>query len=143
MPNKPLLLDAGPLGMIAHPKPNYEFARWFDSLLDSDIKIIVPEITDFEVRRSFLLNGMSRALERLNQLKIRLNYLPITTEMMLQAAQFWADARKRGHPVGDPKELNGDVILAAQAVSVDGIVVTENVGHLAQFADARSWKDIS
>jgi hypothetical protein len=32
------------------------------------------------------------------------------------------------------------VILAAQAERVDAIVVTENVGHLSLFVDARDWR---
>jgi len=50
---------------------------------------------------------------------------------------------KKGHPTCDPKELDCDVILAAQALSVNAIVATENIGHLVRFVHARHWKDIS
>jgi len=56
---------------------------------------------------------------------------------MLKAAEFWADARKRGRPTADPKELDGDVIVAAQAIEAGAIVATENVGHLARYVTAR------
>jgi len=46
-------------------------------------------------------------------------------------------------PTADPKELDGDVILAAQALQVGGAIVTENVGHLAQFVEAKSWREIT
>ena len=62
---------------------------------------------------------------------------------MLRAAELWAEARKRGQPTADPKVLDGDVILAAQALQVGGIVVTDNIGHLSQFVDARRWSDIT
>jgi hypothetical protein len=68
-------------------------------------------------------------------------YLPLTTSQMLKA-DMWAMARKVGQPTADPKELDCDVILAAQALSVNAIVATENIGHLARFVDARHWKDI-
>jgi hypothetical protein len=34
------------------------------------------------------------------------------------------------------------VILAAQALEVNGIVATDNVNHLARFVTARTWRDI-
>ncbi len=68
--------------------------------------------------------------------------------MMLRAAQLWADARRKGKPTADEKELDGDVILAAQALlateaSEDPIVATTNVGHLSLFIKADSWKNIT
>ncbi len=55
------------------------------------------------------------------------------------------EARQRGRPTADPKALDGDVILAAQATLVadegnEVIVATTNVGHLSQFVDAREWR---
>jgi predicted nucleic acid-binding protein len=60
-------------------------------------------------------------------------YLPITTAIMRDAARLWADARSRGFPTASPQGLDGDVILAAQALSVQGSVATTNRGHLAAF----------
>jgi predicted nucleic acid-binding protein len=82
-------------------------------------------------------------VQRLDQLKAALTYLPLTTTTMLRAAELWADARRRGTPTADPKELDGDVILAAQALQVGGLVVTENVGHLARFVEAKGWREIA
>jgi hypothetical protein len=64
---------------------------------------------------------------------------------MLKAAELWADSRKKGQPTCDPKELDCDVILAAQAlsVSVKAIVATNNIGHLGRFVEARKWQSIS
>ena len=140
--NKPIMLDSSPLGKLAHPRPNPEIMAWFTQLLDANAIVMIPEITDYEVRRSLLLSGLSKSLTRLNQLKQVLIYRPITTDIMLKAAELWADARKRGKPTADLKELDGDVILAAQALQVDAIVATENVGHLSLFVEAKHWKDI-
>jgi hypothetical protein len=58
------------------------------------------------------------------------------------AAALWADARKRGLPTADPKELDCDAILAAQSLEVGAIVATENVGLLTRYVVARHWRDI-
>lgn len=141
--NRPIILDAGPLGKIAHPKPNPQIAEWFKLIVGSGVEIYVSEVADYEVRRSLLLKGLERSVERLDELKDELTYLPLTTAQMLKAASIWAMAWKSGQPTADPKELDCDVILAAQALSVNAIVATENIKHLERFVDARHWKDIS
>jgi predicted nucleic acid-binding protein len=92
------------------------------------------------VRRELLRAGKTKGIDRLNQLKMQLTYLPLDTAMILRAAEFWALARNQGRPTADPSELDCDVILAAQAERVDAIVATENVGHLSLFVDARDWR---
>ena len=54
--------------------------------------------------------------------------------------------QERGN--GDPKELDADVLIAAQALDMelppsDFIIATVNVGHLAQFAPATLWTNIT
>ena len=61
---------------------------------------------------------------------------------MRRAAEMWAIARQQGTPTADPREIDADVILAAQAESVGAVVATENVGHLSLFVDARRWREI-
>jgi predicted nucleic acid-binding protein len=143
--NKPIILDTGPLGMIAHPKPNPQIAEWFKRMVGSGVKIIVAEVADYEVRRNLLLERLERSVDRLDELKQELTYLPLTTAQMLKAAELWADSRQKGQPTCDPKELDCDVILAAQAlsVSVKAIVATDNIGHLGRFVDARHWNDVT
>jgi hypothetical protein len=51
--------------------------------------------------------------------------------------------RRHGVPTADPRELDGDAILAAQALQAQAIVVTDNVRHLSRFVEAKSWTDIS
>jgi predicted nucleic acid-binding protein len=85
----------------------------------------------------------SKSIERLDQLKSLLTYLPINTEAMIKAAEFWAEARRRGKPTADPQALDGDAILAAQAAQMNAVVATENVGHLSLFVEARPWEQIS
>lgn len=139
----PIMLDTGPLETITHPRRNPDTAKWLQHLLQAVIPIILPEITDYELRRNLLLEGLTASLHRLDRLKELLIYLPLTTETMLLAAQLWAEARKQGHPTADPKALDGDVILAAQAMHANAIIATENIGHLSRFVTAKHWRNIS
>ena len=54
--------------------------------------------------------------------------------------------QSRGLPTSDPRELDVDVILAAQALNLgvpanDLVVATTNVRHLSRFLDARLWTE--
>lgn len=140
---KPVLLDTGPLGRIAHPTASPEIAAWFVDLVRQGFEVIVPEIADYELRRNLVLEGLAESVKRLDDLGQRLKYLPLSTEHMRKAADLWAQARKAGQPTADDKSLDGDVILAAQALSVQGVVATENVGHLSRFCVAKNWKDVT
>ena len=143
-----IILDSGPLGMVTNPqaKPPYlKCQLWLDSLLKNGEMVLLPEIADYEVRRELIRAGKERGIRKLDLFKKVLTYRPLTTEVMLLAAQLWADSRRRGRPTAEPNALDGDVILAAQAIleaseGNDVVIATTNVGHLSQFIDARQWR---
>ena len=138
------MLDSGPLGRLTHAdySRNREHREWLASLLDHDVAVFLPEIADYEVRRSLILENLTGSLANLDTLPSLINYVPITTADMHKAAELWAKSRKSGRSVGDPKELNADVILAAQAIRLGAIIATDNIGHLAQFTPAKRWSEI-
>jgi predicted nucleic acid-binding protein len=144
---KIVLLDAGPLGMVTHPRKNIEIKTWLQISLRSNLIIKIPEIADYEVRRELLRANKPKGIQRLNILKLTLGYLPITTDTMLRAADIWAQARQQGRPTADDKSLDADVILAAQALLIreqgeEVIIATTNVAHLSRFTEARTWDEI-
>ena len=98
-----VMLDSGPLGKLAHPKPRVETVEWLDRLTDAGYTVVLPEVADFEVRRGLLAAGLIRSRKRLDELKAELVYQPITTSVMLRAAELWAEARRRGRPTADPR----------------------------------------
>lgn len=112
-----------------------------------------PEITDYEVRRELRLYSKTRGLRNLDALAVPERFLPLTTVAMRRAAEFWADLRRLGLPTADRLALDADVILCAQAATLEpaawghaeaGVVIaTGNVGHLSRLADARRWQDIN
>jgi predicted nucleic acid-binding protein len=146
-----VLLDTGPLGMVTNPQATVQTERcnrWMEGLLARGVRVLIPEIADYELRRELLRAEKVAGLRRLDALVEALDYLPITTAAMRQAAVFWAEARRQGRPTADDKALDGDVILAAQAVLAKteddvAIVATENVGHLSRFVTAYVWWEIS
>lgn len=139
---KKIVLDTGPLSKLCDPARNQELSSWLKAMLAANAEIYVPEIADYEARRGMLHRNMARAITRLNQLGATLIYLPLDTEVMRRAAELWAKLRKKGQPTADPHALDGDVILAAQAEKVGGIVATENVGHLTRVVRAKHWNQV-
>ena len=138
----PIVLDTGPLGMITHPRKSMEIARWFETLLNAGAEVILPEIADYELRRSLIHTGRARSLDRLDDLKRSIRYEPLNTSLMLKAAELWAQLRTRGLATADEHALDGDVILAAQAMQLGGTIATENVKHLGRMVPALAWRDI-
>jgi predicted nucleic acid-binding protein len=144
-----VLLDTGPLGLLTNPKPtqdNLACTRWLQSLSNQGVRILVPEIVDYELRRELLRVNKANGIARLEAVIAQAEYLPITTSAMRQAAAFWAQARQQGQPTAGDKTIDGDVILAAQAATLgvpDAIIATTNVGHLSRFATADLWQNVS
>jgi hypothetical protein len=64
---------------------------------------------------------------------------------MRKAAEFWADARRRGYATAPDLALDGDVILAAQAVTLGNnvVIATDNVNHLSRYATVAPWDRIA
>jgi predicted nucleic acid-binding protein len=143
-----VFLDTGILGMITNPRKYPEVRAWLQRLGTAGIEVWVPEIADYELRRELLRRGARIRLQRLDELKQIGNYQPITTDAMLQAAAFWAQARNQRYQTADNTSLDADVILAAQAATFNASgcqveVVTLNVGHLSRYGiSAKPWDQV-
>jgi predicted nucleic acid-binding protein len=146
-----VFLDAGPLGLLFNPRGKSKPDRcrqWVKDLAATGARVFVPEIADYEVRRKLIHIGATAGIRRLDQVKATLDYAPITTDAMLLAAELWAKARRAGLATAGPDALDGDCILAAQAVvaadAADRVTVaTDNVSHLSRFVDADLWEAIT
>ena len=121
-------------------------SQWLESLLMVDCSVYIPEICDYELRRELIRANRREGLQRLDDLKNTLEYLPITTSVMNMAADFWARARNMRRQATDDKALDADMILVAQATESclgSAIIATTNVKHLSLFARAKLWRDIA
>lgn len=143
-------LDTGPVGLISSPRSRpaaLACQRWARDLIAAGVRVLVPEVADYEVRRELVRLGATAGLARLDRLKVGFEYLPITTDAMLRAAELWAQARRGGRPTAHPRDLDADCILAAQALEAidpgDALTVaTANVGHLGLWVAAEPWANI-
>lgn len=146
-----ILLDSGPLGLATNPResdPARRCKAWLASILATGVRVLVPGITDYEVRRELLRAKRPKGVARLDALAETVGYLPLDTVVLRLAAELWAQARNAGLPTAADAALDADVILAAMArlAAEDGhevVVATTNVGHLGRFVDARPWESIA
>jgi len=146
-----ILLDSQPLGLISTPVRSANvvaITNWARSCLAAGHSIYIPEVIDYELRRELLRARKVNGVTKLNSLRSLLSFLPITSDAMLCAADLWATSRQSGLSTGDPKKLDIDVILAAQALTIGApastlIVATSNASHLSRFVAADRWTDIA
>lgn len=147
--NQVIVLDTGPLGLATNPKLSTESAacaQWLQAHISAGNRIIIPEIADYELRRELLRANKTKGIARLDSLAKFLEYLPIITLAMRQAAELWAQARQQGQPTAGDRTIDGDMILVAQAVTLsasDLVIATTNVGHLSRFIAAELWQSIA
>jgi predicted nucleic acid-binding protein len=110
--------------------------------------VMVPAVTYYEVLRELELRDAQNQIARLKAFCLHPGrFIPLTTGHLEAAAQLWAKARKTGMSTADPQALDGDVILAAQALSLglpvsDFIIATTNPGHISRFAPCDLWTNI-
>lgn len=145
------VLDAGPFGLVAGPgisPQSVACQRWARGLLAAGVRIVIPEVADYEVRRELIRRGATAGIARLDRAVAAFDFYPITRDVMLRAAELWARARRGGYPTANPDALDCDVIVAATAELAANpgdlvTVATTNLGHLGRFVDARPWEQIA
>jgi predicted nucleic acid-binding protein len=123
-------------------------SQWLQELVLNNVRVLVPEIADYEIRRELIRANKVNGIQRLDRLKTELGYLPLNTDIMLQAAQLWATARNQGQPTANDTALDADVIMAATALIIseqgrNTVIATTNAKHISRFTVAQNWQDIS
>ena len=155
-------LDTGPLGWACYARPSPyqesgQFQQWMKTALRKRIKIIVPAIADYELRRELIRNGSLDSRAKLDMIESGRHpdfpgiiSLPLADAAVKRAAGLWAEARNKGYATAQEKALDGDVMIAAQVLEHTGsasrfLVVTTNVKDLARYVGnrARPWNAIT
>jgi predicted nucleic acid-binding protein len=147
-----IVLDSGPLGTACGRRGRPEvddITFWLIQAKANGVLVVIAEVADYEVRRGLTKAGARDGVTRLDALCGEYSYAPISTAAMRRAASLWAEARARGLPTAGERTLDGDAILAAQALEYAGlgdelVVATDNARHLSRFpVDARPWDQIT
>jgi hypothetical protein len=148
-----IIPDTHPLSLVCQRrgKPEADACRdWLLNCTRAGLRVHVPEVADYELRRELLRARKAAAVARLDRFcsSVPGRYLPITTAAMRRAAELWAEARQTGVPTADAQALDGDIILAGQAFTLGRpagslIVATSNVRHRARYVPADLWQNIT
>lgn len=130
------------LWLLVHPAGGSDALALRKALADRLSKgatVAVAEINDYEARRELLRRGATRQILNLEQLEDGANYYSIDTALMESAASLWAMLRSKGKAGADDKGLDGDVILAAQALRfTEHLIVSDNVKHFKEICNAQT-----
>ena len=147
-----VVFDTGILSALCRtgniPIDALECDAWVKDLKINHWEVVLPGLADYEVRRELLRAKKINSLTMLNHLKLTHKFLAIEDQHMLLAATLWANARNNRLGTADPKALDGDVILCAQALSIapnyaSVIVATNNVSHISRYCNAAEWRNIA
>jgi hypothetical protein len=148
--SRTVVLDTGVLGLLVTPLARSADARncrrWLADLETNRVRLIVPEICDYELRRELLRLRRARAVGELDALGLRLEYLGIVKKAMRRAAELWAFARQAGQPTAGDSTIDADMILVGQAETLgdpNTVIATTNVRHLPRFFPADLWSIIT
>ncbi|MDJ0536843.1 MAG: type II toxin-antitoxin system VapC family toxin [Xenococcaceae cyanobacterium MO_207.B15] len=151
-----VFIDTGILGLLANPNKKGEAAeveQWLLSLLSRGVLVLTSDICDYEVRRNLILESLRKpninSVASLDEIKNLITFLPISNEVMIEAAGLWAQARIQGIPTADDKSLDADIIICAQYKILEQeypgryiVIATTNVKHLSRFTEAKKWQEI-
>src|SRR4051812_36873411 len=118
-----IFLDSAPLGLLVHRRQIPlidECHSWFEGHLKNRVRMIVPAIVDYELRRELMRLGHQHSIKLLNELSAARpdRYLKLEDAHLKKAAELWATVRRKGRPTADRHALDADVILSAQALSL-------------------------
>jgi toxin FitB len=136
-----LLLDTAVVGEICHPRKYDDVRAWFGRAASAH-EILLSEVADYELRRELLRIDSRRSLDRLDELTREIRYIPVTTATWRAAARLWALQRKAGRVTAAEGGLDGDVLIAAQALAEDAVIVTPNTRHFDSMVRAVTWQEV-
>jgi hypothetical protein len=146
-------LDSRPLGEVVKPKRSPDIDQWLEFTKEKKIALRVAEIVDYELRRELTLQNLHgnkisyKSIHNLNKFRQRKQFISLTSEAILDdACEIWASLRFNNQGTANIKNIDVDVILAAQALSQKNrfdevIIVTGNPSDICRFSylDIQTW----
>lgn len=155
-----LLLDTNLLRRLCHPSSHADVRAWYrgwliHGLAGGDVEFVISAVADYELRRGYIYalgqgNDARQSLAQLDDLCGLWEVQQISPRNLRDAAAIWADARRNGTPTASERDVDWDILIAAQAKEmaeqskgVRVVVVTSNATHLkVHGADAKDWHEI-
>src|SRR4051794_8339165 len=145
-----IVLDTFPASSVAKrpgtvPTLLDQCRQWIGTCEAAGHRVLVPAIAYYEALRELEMRQATQQVARLQAFCLQpRRFIPLTTQHLEPAPRLWGQQRRPGQPTADPKALDGDVILAAQALSLgvsapDLIVATTNPGHLSALVPCDLW----
>lgn len=120
-----IVLDTDILSAIMRQNPQVlPKARAY---LDEHRQFTLSTITRFEILRGLKAKNATRQLQRFDEFCTRNLILPLSDEIVVQAADIYANLHRRGALIGD-----ADILIAASAVVNGWGVVTNNEDHFGR-----------
>ena len=149
-----IVLDTFPASSVSkRPDPKQltvsdQGRQWVEGCESAGHRILVPAIVYYEALRELEQRQAASQILRLKTFCLQpRRFLTLTTVHLETAALLWGKARRAGLPTADPQALDGNVILAALALSLGVaapglIVATTNPAHLTRYVPADLWTNI-
>lgn len=128
------VLDTNVISDIVAPNPILEVVNHIAN--KQNHTLCLCEAVDYEVRRGYLRVNATTRLEIYDRrIKPQFQWINIETSDWHQAAQLWAAAVSQGKQLADI-----DLLIAAVAVRLDGIIVSADEDFDALNVHRENWR---
>ena len=121
-----IVLDTSPLSIVTKRRGLEEAdacCKWIMECKDAGHRILAPVVAYYEVARELTRIDNQFAWARLNHFcEVPGCCLPLEDSAIRLGVNLWAKARNKGLATADPKELDCDVLIVAQALIL-GIIM--------------------
>jgi tRNA(fMet)-specific endonuclease VapC len=128
MSSPQLVLDTDILSLLMR-KNSSVLAKAKEYLSEHD-RFTISIITRYEILRGLKAKGAQQQASRFEDFCAKNSVLPITDDVVLRAADIYADLYKRGGFIGD-----ADILIAASALANGLAIVTNNGEHFRRVKD--------
>ena len=149
-----IVLDSFPLSCVGKsrsepPTLTDRCRQWVVDCISAGHSVRVPALAYYETLRELERLGATAQISRLRAFCFSEpgRFLPLETAHLEAAAKLWAEARNAGLATADQSAIDGDALIAAQALSLgltNGhlVVATTNPAHLSRYVAAELWSDV-
>ena len=98
-----VMLDAGVLGLLITPAGKSveaaDCARWLAACMQAGKRVLVPEITDYEVRRELIRLGKAKAISQLDALAVATSTYPSRQRPCVELPSFGRRPARPANPL--------------------------------------------